>query len=138
MHTIPRIQAADFARGTPCARATLVATALLALLAAPHADAAGSAGCRVLTGDFCVCCPPSDCRREASFYPGGTAGLLLKARRAGCAVNPYHAARCRSGGVVASERKSALGVWLAGERARIDPSRAQLDELAGQLEELGR
>jgi len=113
---------------------------LLSALAAtigPHA--ADAAECRVPSGDFCVCCPPSDCRKEEGFCPGGAGGLLiLKGKNPACAVNPLAAAPCVSGGVIASERTSAIGVYPQGQRARVELSQQQLDELVGQLEELGR
>jgi hypothetical protein len=121
-----------------CATSLLLATCL-ALAATIAARAADAAGCRVATGDFCVCCPPSDCRKEASFCPGGAGGLLvLEAKHPECAVNPYDAARCRSGGVIASEQTSALGVYVQGQRARIDLAQEQLDALVAQLEALRR
>ena len=120
-------------RSARAATALVLAAALAAL--APAAVLA--AECRVAAEDFCVCCPPSDCRKEAAFCPGGAAGLLLlKTRHAGCAVNPFDAARCRSGGVIASEMTSAIGVYVQGQRARVELSQEQLDALAGQLEEL--
>lgn len=118
-------------------RTALTATALLVALAAP--PRASAQECRVATSDFCVCCPPSDCRKEEAYCPGGAGGLLLlKARHPECAVNPFDAARCRSGGVVASEQTSALGVFLQGQRARVELSQEQLDSLTGQLEALRR
>lgn len=118
----------------------LVTAGMVALLGGASAAAAtpGDA-CRVATGDFCVCCPPSDCRAERAFCPGGSAGLLLlAAQNPQCAVNPFDAARCTSGGIVTSERTSALGVYRQGQRARIELSQEQLDTLAGQLEALRR
>ncbi len=111
------------------------ATVLLAALATP----ARADQCRVPTGAFCVCCPPSDCRREATFCPGGAGGLLLlKAKNPACAVNPFDEKRCKSGGVVASEQTSAIGVYLQGQRARVELSSEQLDTLVEQLEALRR
>jgi len=111
----------------------------LLLAALPVAGVAHAAECGVATADFCVCCPPSDCRKEEAFCPGGTGGLLLlKAENPTCAVNPFDAARCRSGGVVASEQTSAVGVFLQGKRARVELSAEQLDDLAKQLEALRR
>lgn len=116
--------------------APLLMSLLVALTSAPGAAADG---CGVATGDFCVCCPPSDCRKEPAFCPGGAGGLLLlKARHPACAVNPFDAARCRSGGVVATEQTSAVGVFLSGQRARVELSSQQLAELATQLEALRR
>jgi hypothetical protein len=121
------------------ARSTLLLAVLIAIPAVlTSTTTTGSAQeCRVPSGDFCVCCPPSDCRKEAAFCPGGTGGLLvLKARHPACAVNPFAAARCKSGGVIASEQRSALGVYTQGQRARIELSQEQLDALVGQLETL--
>ena len=118
-----------------------LARALAALLVAALLPATRTlaADCRVATSDFCVCCPPSDCRKEEAFCPGGTAGLLLlETRNPACVVNPWAAERCVSGGIVASERTSALGVFVQGQRARVDMTRAQLDGLVEQLEALGR
>lgn len=99
---------------------------------------AEAASCGLGEGDFCVCCPPNDCRREAAYCPGGVAGLLLlKAEHPECAVNVYDAARCRSGGVIASEMRSAVGVYMQGQSVRIDLSPAQLDDLRKQLSALG-
>ena len=109
------------------------ASVLLASLATP----ARADQCRVPTGDFCVCCPPSDCRKEAAFCPGDAGGLLLlKAKNPSCAVNPFDEKRCKSGGVVASEQTSAVGVYLQGQRARVELSSEQLDALVKQLEAL--
>jgi len=117
-------------------RGALILAALVAL--APNAAPARAAEeCSVPTGDFCVCCPPSDCRKEAAFCPGSSGGLLvLKAKNPSCAVNPFDAGRCRSGGIIASEQTSAIGVYPQGQRARIELSQEQLDALVGQLEKL--
>ena len=113
------------------------AAASACLLAALGATPATAEECRVPTADFCVCCPPSDCRKEASFCPGGTGGLLLlKAKNPTCSVNPFDDQRCRSGGVVASEQTSAVGVYVQGQRARVELSGEQLDGLVQQLEAL--
>jgi hypothetical protein len=121
-----------------CASRLAVAVVTLAAVVAPRV-AEAAAECRVATSDFCVCCPPSDCRKEEAFCPGGTAGLLLlKTTNPGCAINVFDASRCRSGGVIASEMTSAIGVYVQGQRARIDLSQEQLDVLVGQLEELRR
>lgn len=117
--------------------ARFLAAALVAALL--QASGAYAADCRVATTDFCVCCPPSDCRKEEAVCPGGTAGLLLLAtRNPSCVVNPWAAERCSSGGVVVSERTSALGVFVQGQRARVEMTRTQLDALVEQLEALGR
>lgn len=119
------------------ARLALLGTFLAVLACASAARAA--ADCAVPTGDFCVCCPPSDCHEEEAFCPGGAGGLLvLKAKNPSCAVNPFDATRCRSGGIIASEQTSALGVYPQGHRSRIELSQEQLDTLVGQLEKLRR
>jgi hypothetical protein len=110
--------------------------ALAALAVPPRAQAAE---CRVPTGDYCVCCPPSDCRKEESFCPGGAGGaLVLKAQNPACAVGPLAGTTCASGGVIASERTSVVGVYPQGQRARVELSQQQLAELVGQLEGLRR
>jgi hypothetical protein len=119
-------------------------TAALASVGSAVEPDAGS--CEVAVADYCVCCPPSDCRQEKAFCPGGVAGLVvLKAQHPECAVNydvpaaPGAAGTsCQSGGVVASERRSALGVYAQGQNARIDLTKQQLDELVGQMKELRR
>jgi hypothetical protein len=110
--------------------------AVAAVLAVSVHARAEEAACEVPASDYCVCCPPSDCRKEAGFCPGGVSGLVvLKARNLECAVTAWDEATCR-GGVVASERRSVVGVYAQGQNARIDLTRAQLAELVEQLEEL--
>jgi len=112
--------------------------ALVGVLASASAARAAN-DCAVPAGDFCVCCPPSDCRKEDAFCPGGAGGLLvLKAKNPSCAVNPFDATRCRSGGIIATEQTSALGIYAQGHRARVELSQQQLDALVGQLEKLRR
>lgn len=118
-------------------RRLVLSLAALGTLAVPHATSAAS--CAVATADFCVCCPPSECRKEESYCPGGAGGLLLlKSAHPTCAVNPYDAARCKSGGVIASEQTSAVGVFVQGQRARLELSAEQLGDLTKQLEALRR
>jgi hypothetical protein len=133
-------------RSIPLRRIAAVAIGLLVVATGDLASAADAGSCEVAVADYCVCCPPSDCRQEKAFCPGGVAGLVvLKAQHPACAVNydvgPAMGAvapSCRSGGVVASERRSALGVYAQGQNARIDLTKQQLDELVGQLQELRR
>jgi hypothetical protein len=134
-------------------RALLLSRAAALVIGWTVAGAAGASAaepetgsCEVAAADYCVCCPPSDCRQEKAYCPGGVAGLvLLKARHPECAVNydapaaPGAAApSCQSGGIIASERRSAVGVYAQGQNARIDLTKQQLDELLGQIEELRR
>lgn len=125
---------------TPLRRASrrlVLSLAAVGALAVPHV--ASGASCAVATDDFCVCCPPSDCRKEEAYCPGGAGGLLLlKAANPTCAVNPFDAARCKSGGVIASEQTSAVGVFVQGQRARLELSAEQLGDLTEQLEALRR
>lgn len=115
----------------------LLLLACLTITAGGIASSQAELVCATAAADFCVCCPPAECRKEESYCPGGVAGLiLLKAENRECAVNPYEAASCRSGGMIASERRSALSVYVQGQSARIDMSDTQLDELLGQLREL--
>jgi hypothetical protein len=132
-------------RDLPLRRISAVAIGLL-VAAGGVASAADGGSCEVAASDYCVCCPPSDCRQEKAFCPGGVAGLVvLKAEHPECSVN-YDAPAapgatspsCQSGGVVASERRSALGVYAQGQNARIDLTKQQLDELIGQIQELRR
>ena len=119
-------------------RTRYAATALFAgaILANPPASAND---CAVEPADYCVCCPPSDCRAEREVCPGGAGGLvLLEAKNPDCSVRAYEAASCVSGGMIASERRSDLSVYCKGASARIDLSGEQLDELVRQLEKLAR
>lgn len=98
-----------------------------------------SSACLVETGDYCVCCPPSDCHAERDVCPGGAGGLLvLEAKNPDCSVRAYDAAPCVSGGMIASERRSDLSVYRKGATARVDLGGAQLDEIVRQLESLKR
>jgi len=116
-----------------------LAALCLTIGAASAASLAEAAGCAVPTGDYCVCCPPSDCRKVESFCPGGAGGaLVLKAQHPSCAVNPLAAGACTSGGVIASERTSSVGVYPQGQRARVELTQEQLAEIVGQLEGLRR
>lgn len=62
--------------------------------------------------------------------------VVLEAENPGCAVNPYDEARCKSGGMIASEQRSALAVYRQGGTARIDLSETQIDDLVRQLRRL--
>lgn len=133
-----RIACAALALGGGAALAAAAEPAC-AVAAGPACAVAAEPACAVATSDFCVCCPPSDCRKQEAFCPGEVAGLLvLEAENPECAVNPYEEKSCRSGGVIASERRSAVSVHAQGQSARIDLSTAQLQSLVGQLRGLGR
>jgi len=112
---------------------------LLLLLLFGTVTRASAVDCAAATTDFCVCCPPSDCRAERGICPGDVGGLLiLKAENPGCSVQVYQEARCRSGGMIASERRSDLSVYRTGSNVRIDLTAQQLDTLVEELRELAR
>lgn len=117
-------------------RSLVTACAAAAAFAAPRP---APAACAVETADYCVCCPPSECRTERDVCPGGAGGLLiLEAENPNCSVRAYQEASCVSGGMIASERRSDLSVYRNGTAARIDLSGRQLDDLVGQLQKLVR